>query len=103
MASPTLIAKLKDEINHLMLQLIYERNLREKYEEEANRLHFIKIERDQLIVEKMYSEKNLKKLVEEYKNEVEASLSTQNNLELHAYKEELKEKSNLIQLVIIRF
>ena len=67
----SLINKLKQEINHLVLQLMYERNLRYKYEEQANSLHFIRIERDQLNVEKSYLEKNLKKLVEQYKDEVE--------------------------------
>lgn len=90
------VSKLKEEINHLVVQLIYERHLREKYEEDANRLHFIQIERDQLLIEKQFSEKKLKQLVEQYKNEVEVSLSSQKNLELNAYKEELKEKNNLI-------
>ena len=83
---------MKHEINHLALQLIYERHLRDKYEEEANRLHFYKIERDQLMVEKSFLEKNLKQLIEQYKNEVEESLSEQNKLELNAYKQELNEK-----------
>lgn len=39
----TTISKLKDENNHLILQLTYERSLRNKYEEESNRLHIIKI------------------------------------------------------------
>jgi hypothetical protein len=84
-------------MNHLAMQLIYERHLREKYEENANKLHFIKIERDQLLVEKQYSEKNLKQLVEKYKTDVEISLNSQNNLELNAYKEELTSKNNIIQ------
>lgn len=94
---PTVISKLKEEMNHLVLQLIHERHLREKYEAEANRLHFIKIQRDQLIIEKEFSEKKLKQLVEQYKNEVEESLNSQNKLELNAFKEEVKEKSDLIE------
>lgn len=89
--------KLKQEINHLALQLMYERHLRDKYEEESNRMHFYKIERDQLIVEKTCLEKNLKKLVEQYKNEVEECLSVQNKIEIDAYKKELDEKMNLIR------
>lgn len=83
-------------MNHLVLQLIYERHLREKYEEDANRLYFIKIEKDQLVKEKNYTEQNLKQLVEKYKMEVEESLRSQNNLELNAYREDVKEKSELI-------
>ena len=37
------IAKLKEENNHLMLELKYERSMRAKFEEETNRLHFVKI------------------------------------------------------------
>ena len=83
-----IISKLKQEINHLVLQLIYERYLRNKYEEDSNRLHFIKTERDQLLVEKRYLEKNLKQLVEQYKNEVEECLSIQNKSEIKVYKKE---------------
>jgi len=90
-------SKLKEEMNHLVLQLVYERHLREKYEEEANRLHFIQIERDQLLIEKQFTEKKLKQLVEQYKNEVEESLSSQNRLEISAYKEEVDEKNKLIE------
>ena len=91
---------MKQEINHLALQLIYERHLRDKYEEEANRLHFYKIERDQLMVEKSFLEKNLKQLIEQYKNEVEESLSEQNKLELNAYKQELNEKDIQIRYLL---
>jgi hypothetical protein len=91
------IEKLKREINHLVLQLMYERHLRDKYEEDSNRLHFIRTERDQLIVEKTYLEKNLKELVERYKNEVEQWLNIENNLELNAYKKELDEKNAFIE------
>ena len=94
---PSVISKLKEEMNHIVLQLIHERHLREKYEGEANRLHFIKIQRDQLIIEKEFSEKKLKQLVEQYKNEVEESLNSQNKLELNAFKEEVREKSDLIE------
>jgi hypothetical protein len=93
----SLINKLKQEINHLVLQLMYERNLRYKYEEQANSLHFIRIERDQLNVEKSYLEKNLKKLVEQYKNEVESCLSLQRKTELDAYEVELSEKREFIE------
>jgi hypothetical protein len=91
--------KLREEINHLALQLIYERHLREKYEEDANRLHFIKIERDQLLIEKQFTEDKLKQLVEQYKLEVEVSLNSQNNLELNAYREDVREKNELIVLL----
>ena len=37
------ITRLIEENNHLTLQLSYERSLRNKYEEESNRLHIIKI------------------------------------------------------------
>ncbi len=94
-----LVGKLKQEVNHLVLQLMYERNLRYKYEEESNGLHFIKIERDQLIVEKTYLERNLKQMVEQYKNEVETCLSLQNKTELEAYQIELDEKNATIELV----
>ena len=93
----SLINKLKQEINHLVLQLMYERNLRYKYEEQANSLHFIRIERDQLNVEKSYLEKNLKKLVEQYKDEVENCLSLQRKTELDAYELELEEKKETIE------
>jgi hypothetical protein len=89
--------RLKKEMEHLGLQLIYERSLREKYEEDSNKLHFIKIERDQLNVEKVYLERNLKQLIEQYKNEVEESLTMQNNIELSAYKNELEDKYILIE------
>ncbi len=84
-------------MNHLVLQLIYERHLRDKYEEDSNRLHFYKIERDQLLVEKSYLEKNLKQLVEEYKNEIEKCLSEQNKVELNAYKKEIDDKDFIIR------
>ena len=84
-------------MNHLVLQLIYERHLRDKYEEDSNRLHFYKIERDQLLVEKSYLEKNLKQLVEEYKNEIEKCLSEQNKVELNAYKKEIEDKDFIIR------
>jgi len=84
-------------VNHLVLQLIYERHLRDKYEEDSNRLHFYKIERDQLLVEKSYLEKNLKQLVEEYKNEIEKCLSEQNKVELNAYKKEIDDKDFIIR------
>jgi len=84
-------------VNHLVLQLIYERHLRDKYEEDSNRLHFYKIERDQLLVEKSYLEKNLKQLVEEYKNEIEKCLSEQNKVELNAYKKEIEDKDFIIR------
>lgn len=90
------IKKLRHEVNHLLLQLIYERHLRDKYEEDSNRLHFCKIERDQLLVEKSYLEKNLKQLVEEYKNEIEMCLNEQNKVELNAYKKEMEEKDIII-------
>ena len=79
------ISRLIEENNHLTLQLSYERSLRNKYEEESNRLHIIKIgkfkdfyifiriiillhlERDQLLGEKINIEKYLKDLVEQYK------------------------------------
>ncbi len=93
----SLINKLKQEINHLVLQLMYERNLRYKYEEQANSLHFIRIERDQLNVEKSYLEKNLKKLVEQYKDEVESCLTLQRKTELDAYEVELNEKKATIE------
>ena len=91
------IKKLRQEVNHLVLQLIYERHLRDKYEEDSNRLHFYKIERDQLLVEKSYLEKNLKQLVEEYKNEIEKCLSEQNKVELNAYKKEIDDKDFIIR------
>ena len=84
-------------MNHLVLQLIYERHLRDKYEEDSNRLHFYKIERDQLLVEKSYLEKNLKQLVEEYKNEIEKCLSEQNKVELNAFKKEIDDKDFIIR------
>ena len=96
-----IIAKLKQEINHLVLQLMYERHLRDKYEEDSNRLHFIRTERDQLIVEKTYLEKNLKELVERYKNEVEQWLSIENKIEVNAYKKELDEKDLFIEYRMI--
>ena len=91
------ISKLKQEINHLVIQLIYERNLRNRYEEDSNRLHFIKTERDQLIVEKRYLEKNLKQLVDRYKNEVEECLNVQTISEVKAYKNDLDEKNKFIE------
>lgn len=95
-----LIAKLKQEINHLVLQLVYERHLRIKYEEDSNRLHFIKTERDQLNVEKKYLERNLKQLVEQYKTEVEECLNLQNKSEVKAFKIELDEKNEFIEYII---
>jgi hypothetical protein len=95
--SNLVIDKLKREINHLVLQLMYERHLRDKYEEDSNKLHFIRTERDQLRTEKVYLEKNLKELVERYKNEVEQSLSVERNLEQASYKKELEEKNSLIE------
>ncbi len=94
--SNLIIQKLKQEINHLVLQLIYERHLRDKYEEDSNRLHFIRTERDQLLAEKTYLEKNLKELVEKYKTELEHWLSIENKIELNAYKKELEEKDSQI-------
>lgn len=91
------IIKLKQEINHLVIQLMYERNLRNKYEEDSNRLHFIKIQRDQLITEKKFLEKNLKQQVEGYKNEVEECLNIQNKSEIKAYKEELEQKNEILE------
>jgi hypothetical protein len=90
------INKLKQENNHLFLQLIYERHLRDKYEQDSNRLHFYKIERDQLKVEKSFLEKNLKQLIEQYKDQVDECLNQQNKLELNAYKSEAEEKDLII-------
>ena len=84
-------------MNHLVIQLIYERHLREKYEKDANRLYFTQIEHDQLLIEKQSSQDKLKQLVEQYKSEVEISLKSQNHLELNAYIEESKEKNSLIE------
>lgn len=91
------VARLKQEINHLVIQLMYERNLRNKYEEDSNRLHFIKIQRDQLITEKRFLEKNLKQQVEGYKNEVEECLNIQNKSEIKAYTEELEQKNEVLE------
>ena len=59
-------------------------------------MHFYKIERDQLLIEKSFLEKNLKQLVEQYKNEVEECLNEQNKVELNAYKKEIEEKDDII-------
>lgn len=92
-----LVNKLKQEVNHLVLQLIYEKHLRDKYEEDSNRLHFIRIERDQLLVEKNNLQLNLKELVDRYKNEVEQCLGEQNKMEISIYKRELDEKNAFIE------
>ena len=76
---------------------MYERHLRDKYEEDSNRLHFIRIERDQLLVEKDCLQKNLKELVERYKNEVEQSLNIENKIEINEYKKDLAEKALIIE------
>lgn len=91
------ISKLKQDLNYLAIQLVYERQLRNKYEEDSNRLHFTKIECDQLKVEKSYLEKNLKQLVEQYKTEVEECLSVQKKVELDAYRIEIEEKNLFIE------
>lgn len=91
------ICRLKQEINHLVIQLIYERNLRNRYEEDSNRLHLIRTERDQLITEKRFLEKNLRQQVEGYKNEVEECLNIQNKSEIKAYKEELEQKNEILE------
>ena len=97
-ASPNqTIARLKQDLNHLAIQLVYERHLRNKYEEDSNRLHFIKIQCDQLREEKSYLEKNLKEMVEMYKNEVEECLNEQKRVELDAYRNEIREKDLLIE------
>ena len=95
--SAVTVTKLKEEVNHLVLQLIYERHLREKYEEDANRLHFVKIERDQLMHAKYFSDKRLSQLVEQYKNDVEKSLGDQYRMETKAYEEELNDQSMIIE------
>jgi hypothetical protein len=92
-----LVDNLKREINHLVLQLMYERHLRDKYEEDSNQLHFIRTERDQLSAERLSLQKNLKELVERYKNEVDQWLTIEKNLELDAYKKELEEKNSFIE------
>jgi len=84
-------------MNHLVIQLMYERHLRDKFEETANRLHFIKIERDQLLLDKANADKNLRHLLEKYNNEVEESLSMRNKIELDLFKRELAEKSQMIE------
>lgn len=91
------IGKLKQDVNHLAMQLVYERHLRNKYEEDSNRMYFVKIECEQLKVEKQYLEKNLKELIEKYKNEIEKSLNVQKKTELDAFKCELDEKNLLIE------
>ena len=99
-ASPNqTIARLKQDLNHLAIQLVYERHLRNKYEEDSNRLHFIKIQCDQLREEKSYLEKNLKEMVEMYKNEVEECLNEQKRVELDAYRNEIREKDLLIEYI----
>lgn len=91
------ILRLKQEMDHLILQLQYERHLREKYEESSNRLYSFKIERDQLQIEKSKLELNLKQLVEKYKLEIEESLSMQNKTEVESYRLELDEKNKIIE------
>ena len=91
------MGKLRREVEHLRLRLAYELHLRDKYEEEANRQHFIRIERDQLAIEKSYLEKNLKQLIEQYKNEVEVSLRAQTTTEMSALYAELDEKKATIE------
>lgn len=91
------IIRLKQDLNHLAIQLVYERHLRNKYEEDSNRLHFIKIQCDQLKEEKSYLEKNLKELVEQYRREVEEGISEQNKVELDAYQNDIKERDLTIE------
>lgn len=91
------IIKLKQDLKHLAKQLVYERHLRNKYEEDSNRLHFIKIQCDQLKEEKSYLEKNLKELVEQYKREVEECINQQKKVELNAFKADLDERDLLIE------
>ena len=45
----------------------------------------------------MYIEKYLKDLVEQYKNDVENILFTQNKTEMDAYKKEIEEKKCIIE------
>ena len=94
-----IISKLKQDLNYLAIQLIYERHLRNKYEEDSNRLHFTKIECEQLKVEKSNLEKNLKQLVEQYKSEIEECLSVQKKVELDAYRIEIEEKNLFIEYI----
>jgi hypothetical protein len=47
--------------------------------------------------EKSYLEKNLKEMVEMYKNEVEECLNEQKRVELDAYRNEIREKDLLIE------
>lgn len=84
-------------MNHLVIQLMYERHLRDKFEETANRLHFIKIERDQLLLEKANADKNLRHLLEKYNNEVEESLNMRNKIEMDSFKCVLNEKTQMIE------
>lgn len=91
------INKLNQDLKHLAKQLVYERHLRNKYEEDSNRLHFIKIQCDQLKEEKNYLEKNLKELVEQYKREVEECINQQKKVELNAFKSDLDERDLLIE------
>lgn len=94
--------RMRQETNHLALQLVYERHLREKYEREANRLCLTRTERDQLLVEKQDSEKKLKALVERYKSEVEESLRCQGRLEVTAFQQELADKDALIAALQVK-
>jgi len=55
------------------------------------------LERDQLLGEKIYIEKYLKDLVEQYKNDVENILFTQKKTEIDAYKKEIDEKKSIIE------
>jgi hypothetical protein len=76
---------------------MYERHLRDKFEETANRLHFMKIERDQLLLDKANADKNLRHLLEKYNNEVEESLSMRNKIEMDSFKRDLNEKNQMIE------
>lgn len=95
-AAHTNYLRLKQEMDHLVLQLQYERHLREKYEESSNLFYSFKIERDQLQMEKTCLEMNLRDQNDRFKNEIETSLNIQNSLELRAYKEELEKKNEII-------
>jgi hypothetical protein len=93
-------SELKQECDHLFLQLVYERHLREKYEADSNQLHIIKIKCKQLTDENRNLKEYLKQLVEQYKNEVEESLSAQNRMELEAYRMEMDVKNCMIENLV---
>ena len=83
--------------SELYYELLYERSLREKYEEMANKFYYLKIERDQFLNEKLCLEKTLKDTVEKHRREIEDYLISPTRIELSDCHKKIEEKEKEIK------